>query len=148
MNSSGNWILPVVNGEYVPFKPPLFHWLALLVGSLFGGIGEFSLRLPSALLAAAGVLMIYRTGARLWGKKAGVVAGIVLLTCGEWWQAGTITQVDMTLTFFISAACLYFYFLYRRQEFGLVKFLWPPLLLRLPHFAKRPFGLAVPCLGF
>jgi 4-amino-4-deoxy-L-arabinose transferase-like glycosyltransferase len=148
MNSSGNWILPVVNGEYIPFKPPLFHWLALLAGSIFGGIDEFTLRLPSALLAAAGVLMIYRTGARLWGKKAGVVAGIVLLTCGEWWQAGTITQVDMTLTFFISAACLYFYFLYRRQDFGLVKSLGLPLLLGLATLAKGPLGLAVPCLVF
>ena len=40
MNFSGNWILPVVNGEYVPFKPPLFHWLALLVGAIFGRIDE------------------------------------------------------------------------------------------------------------
>ena len=148
MNFSGNWILPVVNGEYVPFKPPLFHWLALLVGAIFGRIDEFTLRLPSALLAAAGVLMIYRTGARLWGKKAGIVAGIVLLTCGEWWQAGTIAQVDMTLTFFISAACLYFYFLYRRRDFGLVKSLGLPLLLGLATLAKGPLGLAVPCLVF
>src|SRR5258705_11649976 len=93
MNSSGNWILPVVNGEYIPFKPPLFHWLALLAGSIFGGIDEFTLRLPSALLAAAGVLMIYRTGARLLGKKAGVVAGSVLLTSGEWWLSRPIIQL-------------------------------------------------------
>ena len=31
MNSSGNWILPRVNGEYIPFKPPLFHWMEVLL---------------------------------------------------------------------------------------------------------------------
>ena len=46
MQSSGNWVLPVVNGAYIPFKPPLFHWLALLAGFLFGGIDEFTLRCP------------------------------------------------------------------------------------------------------
>ncbi|HEY7221824.1 MAG TPA: hypothetical protein VH985_25860, partial [Candidatus Binatia bacterium] len=42
MHSSGNWVLPVINGEYIPFKPPLFHWLALLAGLIFGRIDEFT----------------------------------------------------------------------------------------------------------
>jgi len=146
MSASGNLILPVVNGEYIPFKPPLFHWLALLAGSVFGRIDEFTLRLPSALLAAAGVLMIYGAGRRLWGGNAGLVAGVVLATSAEWWQAGTDTQVDMTLAFFITAACLYFYFLYRQREFGLIPCLGLPLLLGLATLAKGAVGVAVPCL--
>ena len=146
MQSSGNWILPVVNGAYIPFKPPLFHWLALLAGLLFGGIDEFTLRLPSALLAAAGVLMTYRVGARLWGERAGIISGIVLALCAEWWQAGTAAQVDMTLAFFVSAACWYFYFLYERREFGLLKSLGLPLLLGFATLAKGPIGFAVPAL--
>src|SRR5262245_12365157 len=59
MYSSGNFILPLVNGEYIPFKPPLFHWFALIAAKLFGGIDEFSLRLPSAFFAALGVLLTY-----------------------------------------------------------------------------------------
>jgi 4-amino-4-deoxy-L-arabinose transferase-like glycosyltransferase len=148
MHSSGNWVLPVINGEYIPFKPPLFHWLALLAGLIFGRIDEFTLRLPSALLAAAGGLVIYRAAARLWGERAGLIAGIVLLTNAEWWQAGTDTQVDMALAFFISAACLYFYFLYQQRDFGLVKALGLPLLLGLGALAKGPLGLAVPCVVF
>lgn len=148
MRSSGNLLLPAVNGEYIPFKPPLFHWLALLAGSVFGRIDEFTLRLPSALLASAGVLLTYAAGASLWGADAGLVAGVVLATGTEWWQAGTKTQVDMTLAFFITAACLYFYFLYRRREFGLLLPLGLPLLLGLATLAKGPLGVAVPCLVF
>ena len=146
MQSSGNWVLPVVNGAYIPFKPPLFHWLALLAGFLFGGIDEFTLRLPSALFAAAGVLMTYRVGARLWAERAGLIGAIALALCAEWWQAGSAAQVDMTLAFFISAACWHFYFLYERREFGLFNALGLPLLLGFATLAKGPIGFAVPAL--
>jgi 4-amino-4-deoxy-L-arabinose transferase-like glycosyltransferase len=146
MHHSRNWILPAVNGEYIPFKPPLFHWLALIAAHLFGRVDELTLRLPSALLATLGVLMTYMAGARLWGERAGVIAGVVLATCVEWWQAGAATQVDMTLAFFISAACLYFYYLYTRQDFGLLTCLVLPLLLALATLTKGPVGLAVPSL--
>jgi 4-amino-4-deoxy-L-arabinose transferase-like glycosyltransferase len=148
MYFSGNWILPAVNGDYIPFKPPLFHWLALLVSHLFGRVDEFTLRLPSALLASAGVLMIYRVAGRLGGQRAAIVAGVVLATCAEWWQAGTETQVDMTLAFFVTAACLYFDFLYHERDFGLLKVLGLPLLLGLATLAKGPIGLALPGIIF
>lgn len=144
MYSSGNWILPAVNGDYIPFKPPLFHWLALLMSHLFGRVDEFTLRLPSALLAATGVLVTYRVAARLWGQNAGIVAGIVLVTCSEWWHAGTETQVDMTLAFFVTAACWYFDFLYHERDFGLLKALGLPLLLALATLTKGPVGLVLP----
>jgi len=148
MYSSGNWILPAVNGDYIPFKPPLFHWLALFVSYLFGRVDEFTLRLPSALLATAGALVTYRVAARLWGRTAGIVSGVVLVTCSEWWQAGTETQVDMTLAFFVGAACLYFDFLYHERDFGLLKALGLPFLLGLATLAKGPLGLVVPALIF
>jgi 4-amino-4-deoxy-L-arabinose transferase-like glycosyltransferase len=148
MYRSGNWILPAVNGDYIPFKPPLFHWLALLVSYLYGRVDELTLRLPSALLATVGVLVIYRVAARLWGQTAGIVAGLVLITCAEWWRAGTDTQVDMTLAFFISAACLYFDFLYHERDFGLLKALGLPLLLGLATLAKGPLGLVLPGIIF
>ncbi len=148
MYSSGNWILPAVNGEYIPFKPPLFHWLALLVSHLFGRVDEFTLRFPSALLATTGVLLTYQVARRLWGQRAGIVAGVVLATCAEWWQAGTDTQVDMTLAFFVSTACFYFDSLYHERDFGVLKALGLPLLLGLATLAKGPVGVALPGITF
>ena len=31
INRTGNWILPLRNGDEIPAKPPLFHWLGALV---------------------------------------------------------------------------------------------------------------------
>ena len=31
INHSGNWILPLRNGNEIPAKPSLYHWLAALV---------------------------------------------------------------------------------------------------------------------
>jgi 4-amino-4-deoxy-L-arabinose transferase-like glycosyltransferase len=147
MYATGNWILPAVNGDYIPFKPPLFHWFGVITGYPFGGIDEFTLRLPSAIFAALGVLMTYFAARRLWGERAGMVAGIVLATTTEWWQAGTNTQVDMTLAFFIAAACLYFYFLYKQRDFGVAKSLGLPILMGLATLAKGPIGFLIPSLA-
>jgi 4-amino-4-deoxy-L-arabinose transferase-like glycosyltransferase len=100
MYKSGNWILPAINGDYIPFKPPLFHWFGVLAALVAGGVDEFVARFPSALFGTLGVLFTYGFAARWWNRRAAVMAGVVLATSFEWWQAGTITQVDMTLAFF------------------------------------------------
>src|ERR1051325_9406374 len=120
----------------------------LVVSYVFGRVDEFTLRLSSALLATAAVLVIYQMAARLWGQRAAIIAGVVLATCAEWWQAGTETQVDMTLAFFVSAACLYFDLLYHEHDVSLLKALGLPLLLGLATLAKGPIGLALPGIIF
>ena len=144
MHSTGNWILPSINGEYIPFKPPLFHWLGVLVAIVVGRVDEFTVRFPSAVLGTLGVLMMYYVGERLWTRKAGLVAAVVLATSFEWWQATTITQVDMTLAFSISAALMLFYFLYREERSRTARSLVLALLLALGTLAKGPLGVAVP----
>lgn len=84
MNTSGNWILPKVNGEYIPFKPPLFHWMGVIAARLFGGVNEFSLRFPSALLGILGIFLTYFAGACLWDERAGLIAGLVLASNVQW----------------------------------------------------------------
>jgi hypothetical protein len=59
INHSGNWILPLRNGNEIPAKLSLYHWLAALVSQSAGRIDEFTIRLPSAFLGTAGVLLIY-----------------------------------------------------------------------------------------
>lgn len=148
MYSTGNWILPMVNGEYIPFKPPLFHWVGILASELQGRVDEFSIRFPSALFATLGVLMTYFAGAFLWGERAGLMAGIVLAAIPEWSQSSQNAQVDMILAFFMAAACFYFYFLYQRQKFSTLWALGLPFLLGCATLAKGPVGAVVPSLIF
>ncbi|HZD40617.1 MAG TPA: glycosyltransferase family 39 protein, partial [Terriglobales bacterium] len=144
MVKTGNWILPIINGDYIPFKPPLFHWFGAIVGILLGHVNEFVARFPSALFGTLGVLMTYEVGRRWWNRRAGWIAAVVLATSFDWWQSATITQVDMTLAFFIAAALMLFDFVYREEESRVARSLVLALLLALATLAKGPLGVAVP----
>ena len=144
MVSTGNLILPLVNGEYIPFKPPLFHWFGVVATNLFGRIDEFTLRFPSALFGTLGVLLTYFTGVRLWSERAGFVAALVLLTNVQWWIGATNVQVDMTLAFFMFASCIAFFFLYRDPAPSPWKATGLAVLLACATLAKGPVGIVVP----
>ncbi|MBI4526460.1 MAG: glycosyltransferase family 39 protein [Deltaproteobacteria bacterium] len=138
------WILPRRNGVQVPSKPPLFHWLAAAVSKASGSLNEWTIRLPSALFGALGILLTFAAGVWLWGVSAGFAAAVVLATSFEWWRAATVARVDMTLAFFMVAAFLLFYYIYRKEH---VKWAHGPilaLLLGLATLAKGPVGIVLP----
>jgi len=98
MLRSGDWVLPRRNGVELPSKPPFFHWIGAAVSLTQGRVDEWSARLPSALASLACLLLVYLTAARLWGWRAALVAGAVLLTSFEWQRSATSARVDMVLT--------------------------------------------------
>jgi 4-amino-4-deoxy-L-arabinose transferase-like glycosyltransferase len=146
MYATGDLILPLVNGEYIPFKPPLFHWFGVAAASLFGRIDEFTLRLPSALFGLLGVLLTYYTGARLCSERAGFISAVVLLSNVQWWLGATMVQVDMTLAFYLVAALIAFFFLYGAPEVSQWKAYGLAVLLACATLAKGPLGFVVPAL--
>ena len=79
IHNSGNWILPLRNGEEIPAKPPFYHWLGALASSIVGRVDELTSRLPSAVLGTIGVLLTYAAGVLLWGRGAGLLAALVLV---------------------------------------------------------------------
>jgi len=140
---SGNWILPLRNGIEIPSKPPLYHWLAALTAKSMNRLDEFTVRFPSALLGTLGVLLTYLTGAILWGRTAGLVAALILSTSVEWRQAAKVARVDMTLTFLLLCAFLFFFYSYRTGG-GRKKAIVLGLILGLATLAKGPLGFVVP----
>jgi len=100
----GEWILPMRNGHVLPSKPPLFHWLAGISSLALGEVDEFSVRLPSAVLATLSVLLVFWLGMKKWGTSAGLFAAFMLATNFEWMRAATAARVDMTLTAFLISA--------------------------------------------
>ena len=146
MVKTGNLILPMINGDYIPFKPPLFHWIGVLAAKITGGVDEFSIRFPSALFATLGALLTYTLGARLWNERAGRFAALILATNSEWWRAGAQAQVDMTLAFFITATLLLFYYMYREGKYSGVYSIALAFLWACATLAKGPLGCLVPLL--
>jgi len=145
--SNGEWILPLRDGTEIPSKPPLFHWLGALVSTALGRVDEFTVRFPSALLGLCGVLLTYVTGKRFWGMEAGRTAALVLATNFEWWRTAVAARVDMTLTFFLVAAFLWFLMFYHDQTGARGKALLFALLLGLATLAKGPVGVLLPSLA-
>jgi 4-amino-4-deoxy-L-arabinose transferase-like glycosyltransferase len=144
---SGEWILPLRNGAEIPSKPPLFHWLGAVVSGVFGRVDEFTVRVPSALMATLGVLFTFVTGCRFWRLKAGLFSALILATGFEWWRAATSARVDMTLTFFLVTAFFVFFHFYEdgawRRPHAYMFF----SACALAVLTKGPVGLIVPLLA-
>lgn len=50
--TTGDWLLPTLNGELYLTKPPLLYWMEAISAHLFGAANEWAVRLPSAIAAA------------------------------------------------------------------------------------------------
>ena len=147
INHSGNWILPLRNGDEIPSKPPLYHWLAALVSQSVGRLDEFTARVPSAFLATLGVLLVYFTGTILSDRSAGFISASILATSVEWEETARVARVDMTLTFVLLCAFLFFLYLYQ-TEGSRTKAAILGFLLGLATLAKGPLGFVVPCFTY
>ena len=106
MVDSGDWVLPRVNGELIPSKPPLYHWIAVAFASMSGGVSELSVRLPSIVAGAATVALVYAAGTAAWGTAAGTIAAVALGTAPEWAKWATTARTDATFACFLTAALL------------------------------------------
>ncbi|MGA7871761.1 MAG: glycosyltransferase family 39 protein [Candidatus Binatus sp.] len=139
----GGVILPQRAGVEIPSKPLLMHWMAALVSLVGGGVNEFSVRLPSACLAIAGVIVCYFYVRRLFDNVTALIAALIFATTFQYLQAGTGARVDMTLTFFMEVAFFEFILiaegLTRRRMLLYVA-------IALAVLTKGPIGLILPGL--
>lgn len=78
MVRDGHWIYPTVNGRPHSIKPPLFDWIGSAFAVANGEVTEHNSRLPSAIAAAAGMLILYFLGRRLFGTRAGFLSALIL----------------------------------------------------------------------
>lgn len=82
MQVSGNWILPYFNEIPRLQKPPLNYWASGLISTLdpvHDDVQIWHVRLVSLLAALLMILLTYRTGTRIFGRKTGFFAAILLM---------------------------------------------------------------------
>ncbi len=107
MVATGDWITPRLNGVKYFEKPPLFYWIEAGALRLFGS-GEWAVRLAPAFFALVGVLAVYIAGRRLFGRRAGLGAGVVLATTPLWFGLGEAVTLDMAVSAFLTVTLLAF----------------------------------------
>jgi len=72
----GDWVTPRLNDTPYFEKPPLVYWLVGASRALLGP-GEFAVRLTPAFFGVGGILLTYGATRRLFGREAGLAAGVV-----------------------------------------------------------------------
>jgi len=140
MTSSGNWVVPTLNGQPYLEKPPLFYAMGAVCCRLFQSFHPWVLRLPSALLAMATVVWAAFLGWRLSSARAAAWAGFMVATNDIFFEVGHMAVVDMTLTAAVSFSLgLAFLAIVERPYRGRwVPWFW--LSLGFTFLAKGVFG--------
>jgi 4-amino-4-deoxy-L-arabinose transferase-like glycosyltransferase len=115
MVATGDWVTPRLNGVKYFEKPPLFYWIEAASLRLFGP-EEWALRLAPALFALLGILAVYVAGRRLYGRRAGLWAGVVLATTPLWFGLGEAVTLDMAVSALLTVTLLAFLFASRAED--------------------------------
>ncbi len=139
----GGVILPMRAGVEIPSKPLLMHWIAALVSIVAGRVNEWTVRLPSALFAIAGMAACCWYTGILFDRRAGFFAAMILGTSFQYLQAGTGCRVDMTLTFFLEIALFEFIAV---AEGLSTRTLLLYLAMAAAVLTKGPIGAALPVI--
>ena len=96
-----DWVVPRRNGAVFLNYPPMHYWAASLSSQLLGGMGEFAVRLPGALAATGLVVATGAVAARWIDARAGLWAGLVLLTSSQFSFQAIGYRPDMLFSLFV-----------------------------------------------
>lgn len=143
MLQSGDYVSPRIFGNYWYDKPVLFYWELMAAFSLFGTT-EFAARFFPSVFGLVGVVMAYGFASRLYDKKTGFVAALVLVTSLEYFYLSHAVITDMTLFVFFSATLMLFYLAYSENRPRLYYGAYACAALAV--LTKGPVGLVLPGL--
>lgn len=146
MLDSKDFILPHLNGNKYPDKPPVLFWLIILFSIPFGEITELSARLPSAIAGIGCAIITYYFGKRLFSNRVGFFAALVLSTSIQFLTVTRRVSFDGLLTFLVTLSLYCFHTGYTRKERNTKFFLLSYLFMAIATITKGPVGLAIPIL--
>ena len=145
MLASGDLVTPRLNGVLYFEKPPMYYWLnAAAIRAL--GLNEFAARAWSAVFGLLGVLLTWRLGVEVGGRRAGLVAAAALGTFPLYVTLGRLATLDMTLSFFLTLTLTCFWFAHRDEERRRAGLWWHGSFLAaaLAVLAKGLIGVVIP----
>uniref|UniRef100_A0ACD5GWP6 ArnT family glycosyltransferase n=1 Tax=Desertifilum tharense IPPAS B-1220 TaxID=1781255 RepID=A0ACD5GWP6_9CYAN len=100
-----SWLYPTLAGEPYLNKPPLIHILIALLYKTVG-INEWTTRLPSAILTALSVPLLYGVGVEIFPKRTpAIFSALIYLTLLPVVRHGRLAMLD-GLDFVLSAICI------------------------------------------
>lgn len=103
MLQNGSWFIPHRAGEIYADKPPLFMWAVALFVQLTH-LPKVALYLPALLAGAVTTACLYDLSRRLWGRRVGVIAGLLFLSTYQTYSILRTGQIDGFLALWTSLA--------------------------------------------
>jgi 4-amino-4-deoxy-L-arabinose transferase-like glycosyltransferase len=102
--AGGSWAAPRLDDRPWLEKPPLYYWLAAAASLAAGRVDEATVRLPANAAAIACAIVVFLFGRELWGRRAGLLAAIVLLTTFDFAIEARWARPDMLLGLLLTLA--------------------------------------------
>src|SRR5262245_39170002 len=130
-----------VEGQHYRNKPPLYPW-AIAVSSLPGGrVTAATAQLPVALAAIATAVLTCLLGARLFGRRTGLWAGLILTTSAGFFAHSQALLPDMLVAAFTTAAAYAFWRYASDPAGGRLALVGFYAAVAFAVFSKGPIGL-------
>lgn len=101
MVESGQWLFPRRGGELYPDKPPLFMWVQAAFYAATDNM-RLAFLLPSMLASLVTLLLVYDLARRLWTRRVGLAAGLLLLTTIQFTLQAKTAQIDAMLAMWVT----------------------------------------------
>ena len=146
MLETGQYILPHINAEIYPDKPPLFFWLIALASKPFGDVTACAARLPAALATLGGILLVWLFARKLYDPLTALLAALILFTSRKFFSVGLSVHFDPLLAFWTTLALLLFYCGYEKQKGAGKYFILSYVSMGCALLTKGPVGFAIPLI--
>jgi 4-amino-4-deoxy-L-arabinose transferase-like glycosyltransferase len=104
MLDTGDYLLPRIGGVPIFDRTPVTAWSVALSMALFQSEAEWVARFPIVVFSIATALVLAATAARWFGPRAGLLAGLMEITCFHTLAMGRLAEADMPLAFSVAAA--------------------------------------------
>src|SRR5262249_62033743 len=137
--------IPHAHGLPYLETPPLYFWLTALTFEVVGG-SEWATRLWSAIAALGTVLLTWRIGRRLYGARAGLMAGVIMASLVGNALYVRRASTDQLFIFCLTLAMYGFLRDAERPDRGRARFLLFYVGAALAVLAKGFIGLVFPVL--
>lgn len=144
MAAEGSWLVPTLDGQYYPDKPPLYFWMMALQARLTG-MDMLSFRLVTLFSVLAFALAFFVFARRLLGQERGLWAVLVVLSSQLFLLTGNIVRMDIWLAAFVVLSLHYLLRAVDEDRGGLALAGYGFALLAT--MVKGPLGFAFPVLA-
>ena len=147
MFNKGEWIVPTVNGDLYTDKPILYFWLVLIASKIFGGVTEWTVRLPAAIGGVGFVVATYLMGRDFFSARVGFYGAIILATSVRVIWESRWAHIDM-LFCFIFMLSIYFGARALLRKGNPYEIFFAYAFMALATLAKGLIGVVLPGLIF